>query len=64
MTVEFVLLMVAVFMIGLKFLASAPVDAFKQSAPRLGARVEKNISSGTGFNDKGKAPLAWKDGQP
>lgn len=63
MTVEFSLLLAAVFMIGMKFLASAPMDAFKNSAPRLGARIEKHISSGTGFNGKGKAPIQWVDGQ-
>ena len=61
MTVEFVLLMVAVFAIGLKFFASAPMDAFRESAPKLGARVEQNLSTGTGFKNKQGIPLQWKN---
>lgn len=52
MTVEYVLLLVSVFAIGLKFFASAPMDAFKDSAPRLGARVESQMLTGTGFKYK------------
>lgn len=62
MTVEYVLLMVMVFAIGLKFFSSAPMDAFKESAPRLGARVEKHLASGSGFKGKNNAPLAWDGG--
>jgi hypothetical protein len=49
MTVEYVLIMVATFAIGLKFFSSAPMDAFKESAPRLGARVERQLMTGNGF---------------
>lgn len=59
MTVEFVLLMVVVFGIGLKFFTKAPLDAFSKSAPRLGAMVEKNIATGTGFKDKNGNTLEW-----
>lgn len=61
MTVELVLLLIVVFGIGLKFFSSAPMDAFKQSAPRLGARVEKHLASGTGFKDKTGSSLNWED---
>ncbi|MBK7963110.1 MAG: hypothetical protein IPK04_19115 [Bdellovibrionales bacterium] len=60
MTVEFVLLMVVVFSVGLKFLAKAPMDAFSKSAPRLGALVEKNIATGTGFKDAKGNTLMWE----
>ena len=49
MTIEYILLMVVVFMFALKVFVSAPMTAFKESAPRLGARVEKQIATGTGF---------------
>lgn len=61
MTVELVLLLVVVFGIGLKFFSSAPMDAFKQSAPRLGARVEKHLASGTGFKGKDGNTLKWEE---
>lgn len=62
MTVEYVLLMVAIFAIGLKFFSSAPMDAFKESAPRLGARVEKQMLTGTGFRYQNKTQ-SWDDGK-
>jgi hypothetical protein len=52
MTIEYVLLMVVVFGIGLKVFVSAPMDAFKNSAPKLGARVEKQLTTGAGFNNE------------
>lgn len=59
MTVEYVLLLVCVFAIAMKSFMSAPTNAFKQSGPRLGARVEKQIATGDGFRDKG-ARISWK----
>jgi len=49
MTMEYVLLLVVVFMFTLKVFISAPMTAFRESGPRLGARVEKQISTGAGF---------------
>jgi hypothetical protein len=51
MTIEYILLLVVVFGIGLKVFVSAPMDAFKTSAPKLGARVEKQIATGAGFKN-------------
>jgi hypothetical protein len=51
MTLEYILLMCMVFMFALKVFVSAPMTAFKESSPRLGARVEKHISTGTGFRN-------------
>jgi hypothetical protein len=59
MTVEYVLLMVAVFFIGLKFFVEAPKDAFKGSGPRLAVRVEKQLMTGQGFKNQDK-PTEWK----
>lgn len=38
-------------MFALKVFVSAPMEAFKESSPRLGARVEKHLSTGTGFSN-------------
>ncbi len=54
MTIEYILLMICIFGIGLKFFASAPMDAFKEAGPRLGARVEKHLATGTGFKHQGR----------
>ncbi|QDK36202.1 hypothetical protein [Bdellovibrio sp. NC01] len=54
MTVEYVLLLFAVFFIGLKVFISAPAKAFKESGPRMGARVEMQLETGGGFQTKGK----------
>ncbi len=52
MTIEYILLLVVVFGIGLKVFVSAPMDAFKNSAPMLGARVEKQLATGSGFKNE------------
>ena len=54
MTIEYILLLVVVFGIGLKVFVSAPMDAFKNSAPKLGARVEKQLETGAGFRNDWK----------
>ena len=54
MTIEYILLLIVVFGIGLKVFVSAPMDAFKESAPRLGARVEKQLETGAGFKNDWK----------
>jgi hypothetical protein len=59
MTIEYVLLLIAVFFIGLKFFIVAPKDAFKNSGPRLGIRVEKQLLTGQGFVQKNGQPTEW-----
>lgn len=57
MTIEYILLLVAVFSITLKFFVEAPKNAFKEAGPRLAARVEKHLVTGNGFKLKtGKNP--------
>lgn len=53
MTVELVLLLgIYVFIVIGAFLGDlGPVATFKKSAPRLAARVERNISTGDGFRE-------------
>lgn len=59
MTLEYVLLLVASIAISLKFFVAAPKMAFKESGPRLGARVEKHLATGTGFVSKQKGTFRW-----
>ncbi len=54
MTIEYVLLLICVFAIGMKAFVSAPKAAFKEGAPRLGARIEKQIATGEGFRMNGQ----------
>jgi hypothetical protein len=58
MTVELVLLLgLYVFIVLGAFLGDlGPIQTFKKSAPRLAARIERNISTGDGFRNS-------KDGQ-
>ncbi|MBX3020611.1 MAG: hypothetical protein KF799_02950 [Bdellovibrionales bacterium] len=51
MTTELVLLLgIYAFLLLGAFLGDlGPIETFKKSAPRLGARVERNISVGDGF---------------
>lgn len=51
MTVEYILLLFVVFTLGLKSFMSAPREAFMNSGPKLGARVEKHLVTGRGFSE-------------
>jgi hypothetical protein len=62
MTTELVLLLgIYVFLVMGAFLGDlGPIQTFKKSAPRLAARVERNISVGDGFrNSKDGKGVAW-----
>ncbi len=61
MVIEHVLLMVAVFMIGMKFMVEAPRSAFRISAPVLALRVEKHLRTGEGFKPKVGIRSAWDE---
>jgi len=60
MTVEYVLLLFAVFFIGLKVFMTAPREAFKTSGPHLAARVENQIETGQGWTTNGGNRIQWK----
>jgi hypothetical protein len=60
MTIEYVLLMIAILGIGLKAFISAPSEAFRGSGPRLGARVERQLDTGQGFKPSGNR-LEWSE---
>lgn len=58
MTIEYILLLTAMLFIGLKGFSSAPAKAFKDSGKYLGARVEKQLATGDGFEPKG-SKIEW-----
>jgi hypothetical protein len=43
-----------------------PIATFKQSAPRLAAKIEKDISVGKSFKNgaDGRASVTWQDPDP
>ena len=53
MTVELVLLLslYAFLLLGAFLGDLGPIETFKRSGPRLGARIERNISVGDGFRE-------------
>lgn len=62
MTTELVLLLgIYVLLVMGAFLGDlGPIETFKKSAPRLAARVERNISVGDGFrNSKDGRGVSW-----
>lgn len=60
MTVEYILLLSVMFMFGIKMFVSMPVNTMKQSAPKLGARVEAQLATGRGFESKQVTNTSWK----
>ncbi|XGC80965.1 hypothetical protein ACES2L_00525 [Bdellovibrio bacteriovorus] len=59
MTIEYVLLLFCVFFIGLKAFMVAPAKAFRESGPRLGARVEQHLATGDGFKPQNGNHIGW-----
>lgn len=62
MTVELVLLLglYAFLLLGAFLGDGGPIETFKRSAPRLAARVERNISVGDGFRtSKDNKGVSW-----
>ena len=71
MTTEFVLLLglYAFILLGAFLGERGPIQTFNKSAPRLAAKMERDISVGKGFKDKskGRSPtVTWlnPDQQP
>ncbi|MES3037568.1 MAG: hypothetical protein V4736_06635 [Bdellovibrionota bacterium] len=46
----------------MRFFTSAPMDAFRESGPKLGARIEKNIQTGGEFKENGQVNQ-WTEGR-
>lgn len=65
MTVEYVLLMgIFVFIVIGVFLGDlGPIATFNKSAPRLAARIERNVSVGDGFRRPGRdgRGVSWRE---
>ena len=62
MTVEYVLLLFATFFFILKAFMTAPAEALKTSGPRLGARIEQQLTTGAGFKPIDGNHIGW-DGE-
>lgn len=58
MIIEYILLLAAFVMFFGKALWSEPGKSFKDSGPRLGARIERSLVTGNGFK-KGSGPERW-----
>jgi hypothetical protein len=66
MTVELVLLLGiwGTIILGVFIGPYGPTETFKKSAPRLAARVERNIAIGTGFRSSGGGKeVQWHKGK-
>ncbi len=61
MTIEYVLLLFAVFFIGLKSFISAPTKAFREAGPRMAARVEMHLETGAGFKNPSGNSNQWEE---
>lgn len=60
MTTELVLIigLYAFILMGVFFGDSGPMATFKKSAPRLAARIERNLTTGKGFSENDTS-LGW-----
>lgn len=58
MTIEYVLLLFVVFFMVLKAFVAAPGKAFRESGPRLGARIEQQLATGDGYKPHGEQ-IGW-----
>lgn len=55
MTVEYVLMIVVTVLIGFSTLAKLPRDTMARGGAKFAARVEAQLATGQGFQDKGEA---------
>jgi hypothetical protein len=58
MIIEYILLLAAFVMYFGATLWHAPGQSFKNSGPRLGARIERSLVTGNGFQKNG-GPESW-----
>lgn len=63
MTTELVLLLgiYAYILMGVFLGPSGPLETFKKSGPRLGARIERNISVGQSFQGRDGSKPSWTE---
>lgn len=63
MTVEYILLLALFVFMVMGALTSTPGKSFENAGPKLGARVEKHLTTGDGFGKSqgnGVSPLEWQ----
>lgn len=61
MTVEYILLLTIFVLFAMKVTFLGPYDAFRNAAPKLGARVEKHLVTGERFSKDGEtAATQWQ----
>ena len=61
MTVEYVLLLSLFVLFFMGALIKGPNDAFKNAGPKLGARVEQNLMTGTGWTGRNGQAIEWHE---
>ena len=61
MTIELIILLSITLYIGPQ-LSGVPVDAFKEAGAYLGSRIERQLDTGAGFQEKSldvRKPMGW-----
>lgn len=60
MLIEYILLLTAFVFILFKPIYNVPQQAFSNAGPKLGARVEKHLETGSGYARTGSSTIEWK----
>lgn len=60
MLVEYILLITAFVFILFKGVYSVPQQAFSKAGPKLGARIEKHLETGRGYENAIEGSPEWK----
>jgi hypothetical protein len=60
MTLEYVLLMSLFVLMLMGAVIKGPQNAFEDAGPKLGARVEKHLNTGAGFQTTGRG-IEWEE---
>ncbi|MEI7973389.1 MAG: hypothetical protein WCH11_03380 [Bdellovibrio sp.] len=61
MTVEYVLLLSLFVLLLMGAIVNGPYQAFDKAGPKLGARVERHLQTGEGFQSTGRSALRWEE---
>lgn len=61
MTVEYVLLLSLFVLFFMGAIIKGPTNAFNNAGPKLGARVEQNLMTGTGWKHKNNDAVEWRE---
>ena len=60
MTLEYVLLLSLFVLLVMGAVTKGPMNAFENAGPKLGARVEKHLTTGVGFVSLGEG-MRWEE---